>query len=66
MSLNHFYKNIMFSVVVSYIIITAAKRTDTRGVGISSTRKSIYLLTTTSSSHTHTGVLKISLAGANK
>ena len=29
------------------------KRTDTRGVGISSTRKSIYLLTTTPSSHTH-------------
>ena len=30
------------------------KRTDTRGVGISSMRKSIYLLTTTPSSHTHT------------
>ena len=29
------------------------KRTDTRGVGISSMRKSIYLLTTTPSSHTH-------------
>ena len=32
---------------------TAAKRTDTREVGISSMRKSIYLLTTTPSSHTH-------------
>ena len=31
----------------------AEKRTDTRGVGISSMRKSIYLLTTTPSSHTH-------------
>ena len=30
------------------------KRTDTRGVGISSIRKSIYLLTTTPTSHTHT------------
>ena len=30
------------------------KRTDTRGVGISSMRKSIYLLTTTPTSHTHT------------
>ena len=29
------------------------KRTDTRGVGISRMRKSIYLLTTTPSSHTH-------------
>ena len=29
------------------------KRTDTRGVGISSMRKSIYLLTTTPTSHTH-------------
>ena len=29
------------------------KRTDTRGVGISSMRKSIYILTTTPSSHTH-------------
>ena len=29
------------------------KSTDTRGVGISSMRKSIYLLTTTPSSHTH-------------
>ena len=29
------------------------KRTDTRGVGISSMMKSIYLLTTTPSSHTH-------------
>ena len=29
------------------------KRTDTRGVGISSMSKSIYLLTTTPSSHTH-------------
>ena len=29
------------------------KRTDTRGVGISNMRKSIYLLTTTPSSHTH-------------
>ena len=29
------------------------KRTDTRGVGISSMRKSIYLLQTTPSSHTH-------------
>ena len=29
------------------------KRTDTIGVGISSMRKSIYLLTTTPSSHTH-------------
>ena len=29
------------------------KRTDTRGVGISSMRKSIYLLKTTPSSHTH-------------
>ena len=32
----------------------AVKRTATRGVGISSTRKSIYLLTTTPTSHTHT------------
>ena len=31
-----------------------AARTDTRGVGISSMRKSIYLLTTTPTSHTHT------------
>ena len=31
----------------------AVKRTDTRGVGISSVRKSIYFLTTTPSSHTH-------------
>ena len=30
------------------------KRTDTRGVGISSMKKSIYLLTTTPTSHTHT------------
>ena len=30
------------------------KRTDTRGVGISNMRKSIYLLTTTPTSHTHT------------
>ena len=30
------------------------KSTDTRGVGISSMRKSIYLLKTTPSSHTHT------------
>ena len=29
------------------------KRTNTRGVGISSMRKSIYLLTTTPTSHTH-------------
>ena len=29
------------------------KRTNTRGVGISSMKKSIYLLTTTPSSHTH-------------
>ena len=29
------------------------KRTDTRGVGISSKRKSIYLLTTKPNSHTH-------------
>ena len=29
------------------------KRTDTRGVGISSMMKSIYLLTTTPTSHTH-------------
>ena len=29
------------------------KRTDTRGVGIRSDRKSIYLLTTTTTSHTH-------------
>ena len=29
------------------------KRTDTRGVGISNMRKSIYLLTTTPTSHTH-------------
>ena len=29
------------------------KRTDTRGLGINSMRKSIYLLTTTPSSHTH-------------
>ena len=33
--------------------ILLQKRTDTRGVGISSMRKSIYLLTTTPSSHTH-------------
>ena len=32
----------------------AAKSTDTRGVGISSMRKSIYLLKTTPTSHTHT------------
>ena len=31
----------------------AAKRADTRGVGISNMRKSIYLLTTTPTSHTH-------------
>ena len=30
------------------------KRTDTRGVGLSSMMKSIYLLTTTPTSHTHT------------
>ena len=35
------------------VVMLLQKRTDTRGVGISSMRKSIYLLTTTPTSHTH-------------
>ena len=34
------------------VVMLLQKRTDTRGVGISSMRKSIYLLTTTPTSHT--------------
>ena len=44
-------KNIFFN--EQKVGMLLQKRTDTRGVGISSMRKSIYLLTTTPSSHTH-------------